>query len=175
MTVIRHTGDVEDNEVAGKGTVVTIFRRGLGVPNTLISNMPEQNHERNTGCDGQIVEVEGGYGEQNHERNTIHFYNIQDRLGYDRPSKAVDWLIRKAKASINELPAAPIVNIVNGNLNHLQLRQLAGHPDDYVVDNHMGNAQNSCFLPASLAFSTPSKLLSRKSSQKQNLKLSSIS
>ena len=35
----------------------------------------------------------------------IRFYDVQDRLGYDRPSKAVDWLIRNAKAAIDELPA----------------------------------------------------------------------
>jgi hypothetical protein len=34
----------------------------------------------------------------------IRFYDVQDRLGYDRPSKAVDWLIRNAKAAIDELP-----------------------------------------------------------------------
>ncbi|XP_050370110.1 transcription factor TCP4-like [Argentina anserina] len=34
----------------------------------------------------------------------IQFYDVQDRLGYDRPSKAVDWLIKKAKAAIDELP-----------------------------------------------------------------------
>jgi hypothetical protein len=35
----------------------------------------------------------------------IRFYDVQDRLGYDRPSKAVDWLIRNAKAAIDEIPA----------------------------------------------------------------------
>ncbi|XP_039812005.1 transcription factor PCF7-like [Panicum virgatum] len=34
----------------------------------------------------------------------IRFYDVQDRLGYDRPSKAVDWLIRNAKSAIDELP-----------------------------------------------------------------------
>ncbi|KAI3805989.1 hypothetical protein L1987_21877 [Smallanthus sonchifolius] len=123
--------------------------------------MPEQNHERNIGQSGQIAEVEGGCGEQNHERNTIQLYDVQDRLGYDRPSKAIDWLIKKAKASINKLPAATIMNLVNGNLNHHRLKKLARHPDDDVVDNHMGNAQNSSFLPASLALSTSAELLSR--------------
>lgn len=37
----------------------------------------------------------------------IQFYDVQDRLGYDRPSKAVDWLIKKAKASIDELAELP--------------------------------------------------------------------
>lgn len=37
----------------------------------------------------------------------IQFYDVQDRLGYDRPSKAVDWLIKKAKAAIDELAELP--------------------------------------------------------------------
>lgn len=37
----------------------------------------------------------------------IQFYDVQDRLGYDRPSKAVDWLIKNAKASIDELEKIP--------------------------------------------------------------------
>ncbi|CAK9148196.1 unnamed protein product [Ilex paraguariensis] len=38
----------------------------------------------------------------------IQFYDVQDRLGCDRPSKAIDWLMQEAKAAIdalNELPA----------------------------------------------------------------------
>ncbi|KAK6154759.1 hypothetical protein DH2020_009007 [Rehmannia glutinosa] len=33
----------------------------------------------------------------------IQFYDVQDRLGYDRPSKAIDWLITEAKAAIEWL------------------------------------------------------------------------
>ncbi|KAI6703428.1 hypothetical protein NL676_012564 [Syzygium grande] len=35
----------------------------------------------------------------------IQFYDIQDRLGYDQPSKAVEWLIKAASESIAELPS----------------------------------------------------------------------
>ncbi|KAK4778759.1 hypothetical protein SAY86_006287 [Trapa natans] len=35
----------------------------------------------------------------------IQFYDIQDRLGYDQPSKAVEWLIKAASDAISELPA----------------------------------------------------------------------
>lgn len=34
----------------------------------------------------------------------IQFYDLQDRLGYEQPSKAVDWLLRAAESSISELP-----------------------------------------------------------------------
>ncbi|XP_057463359.1 transcription factor TCP2-like [Actinidia eriantha] len=35
----------------------------------------------------------------------IQFYDLQDRLGYDQPSKAVEWLLKAAAMSINELPS----------------------------------------------------------------------
>ncbi|KAA8524326.1 hypothetical protein F0562_010749 [Nyssa sinensis] len=38
---------------------------------------------------------------------TIQFYDVQDRLGYDRPSKVVDWLIKKAKNAIDKLAELP--------------------------------------------------------------------
>jgi hypothetical protein len=35
----------------------------------------------------------------------IQFYDLQDRLGYDQPSKAIEWLLKKAADSISELPS----------------------------------------------------------------------
>ena len=35
----------------------------------------------------------------------IQFYDLQDRLGYDQPSKAVEWLIKAAADEIAELPS----------------------------------------------------------------------
>ncbi|WMV49108.1 hypothetical protein MTR67_042493 [Solanum verrucosum] len=37
----------------------------------------------------------------------IQFYDVQDRLGYDRPSKAIDWLIKEAQRAINALEKTP--------------------------------------------------------------------
>ena len=34
----------------------------------------------------------------------VQFYALQDRLGYDQPSKAVEWLIKAAAAAIDKLP-----------------------------------------------------------------------
>ncbi|XP_047963874.1 transcription factor TCP4-like [Salvia hispanica] len=79
---------------------------------------------------GEIVEVEGGHivrgsgGKDRHSKvctakgprdrrvrlaahTAIQFYDVQDRLGYDRPSKAVDWLIHKAKSAIDRLAHLP--------------------------------------------------------------------
>jgi hypothetical protein len=35
----------------------------------------------------------------------IQFYDLQDRLGYDQPSKAIDWLIKAAADAIDKLPS----------------------------------------------------------------------
>ncbi|XP_057867212.1 transcription factor TCP3 [Cryptomeria japonica] len=83
---------------------------------------------------GEIVEVEGGHivrstgRKDRHSKvytakgprdrrvrlsasTAIQFYDLQDRLGYDRPSKAVAWLIEKAKSSIDELAKLPQTRI----------------------------------------------------------------
>ncbi|PKA47200.1 Transcription factor TCP3 [Apostasia shenzhenica] len=36
-------------------------------------------------------------------RTAVEFYDVQDRLGFDRPSKAVSWLIENAKPAIDRL------------------------------------------------------------------------
>lgn len=84
---------------------------------------------RNSGV-GEIVEVQGGHIVRSTGRKDRHskvctakgprdrrvrlsahtaikFYDVQDRLGYDRPSKAVDWLIKNAKPAIDELEQLP--------------------------------------------------------------------
>ncbi|CAN4084143.1 unnamed protein product [Withania somnifera] len=40
----------------------------------------------------------------------IQFYDVQDRLGCDRPSRAIDWLIKEAKAAIDALGEFPKLN-----------------------------------------------------------------
>ncbi|KAF6177150.1 hypothetical protein GIB67_025487 [Kingdonia uniflora] len=85
---------------------------------------------RSRGEGGEIIEVQGGHivrstgRKDRHSKvctakgprdrrvrlsahTAIQFYDVQDRLGYDRPSKAVDWLIQKAKASIDQLAELP--------------------------------------------------------------------
>ncbi|CAL9196470.1 unnamed protein product [Musa hybrid cultivar] len=82
------------------------------------------------GAVGEIVEVQGGHivrstgRKDRHSKvctakgprdrrvrlsahTAIQFYDVQDRLGYDRPSKAVDWLIKNAKTAIDELAELP--------------------------------------------------------------------
>ncbi|KAH7577016.1 hypothetical protein ACOSP7_002266 [Xanthoceras sorbifolium] len=96
-------------------------------------------------AEGEIVQVQGGHivrstgRKDRHSKvytskgprdrrvrlsahTAIQFYDVQDRLGYDRPSKAVDWLIKKAKSAIDKLaelpPWHPIVNDNNNNNNN---------------------------------------------------------
>ncbi|TKY49153.1 Transcription factor TCP3 [Spatholobus suberectus] len=89
-----------------------------------------QGMVRGGGGGGEIVEVEGGHivrstgRKDRHSKvctakgprdrrvrlsahTAIQFYDVQDRLGYDRPSKAVDWLINKAKSAIDQLAHLP--------------------------------------------------------------------
>lgn len=40
----------------------------------------------------------------------IQFYDVQDRLGYERPSEAIDWLMEKAKVAIEALANSPTQN-----------------------------------------------------------------
>ena len=101
---------------------------------TLNQTIEHAKHTRGTigmrSTGGEIVQVEGGHivrstgRKDRHSKvytakgprdrrvrlsahTAIEFYDVQDRLGYDRPSKAVDWLIKKAKPSIDKLAELP--------------------------------------------------------------------
>ncbi|XP_050208285.1 transcription factor TCP4-like [Mercurialis annua] len=90
------------------------------------------------GAGGEIVQVQGGHivrstgRKDRHSKvytakgprdrrvrlsahTAIQFYDVQDRLGYDRPSKAVDWLIKKAKSAIDKLAQLPPWNPIDNN------------------------------------------------------------
>ncbi|KAL1563761.1 transcription factor [Salvia divinorum] len=100
----------------------------------LLEKMGENSHQQQRvgarAAVGEVVEVQGGHivratgRKDRHSKvctakgprdrrvrlaahTAIQFYDVQDRLGYDRPSKAVDWLIKKAKSSIDELDHLP--------------------------------------------------------------------
>lgn len=64
----------------------------------------------------------------------IQFYDVQDRLGYDRPSKAVDWLIKNAKDAIDSLDVLPAwqpTNVAPGPGNAGAAPPSSStHPDD---------------------------------------------
>lgn len=59
----------------------------------------------------------------------IQFYDLQDRLGYDRPSKALDWLMKKAQSAIDELDLPE-------NQNAENVMQSADHQADEGFQDH---------------------------------------
>ncbi|KAL8032491.1 hypothetical protein ABFX02_13G099600 [Erythranthe guttata] len=66
----------------------------------------------------------------------IQFYDVQDRLGYDRPSKAVDWLMNEAKSAIDALPPLPPPPPVD--------QTLPPHHDIYSFDCFPTTLSSSC-------------------------------
>ncbi|KAK2665841.1 hypothetical protein Ddye_004415 [Dipteronia dyeriana] len=114
--------------------------------------------------EGEIVQVQGGHivrstgRKDRHSKvytskgprdrrvrlaahTAIQFYDVQDRLGYDRPSKAVDWLINKAKSAIDKLaelpPWHPNVNAINNDND----AAMEADQDANVGSSEMGNIQ----------------------------------
>ncbi|KAF8043413.1 hypothetical protein BT93_A1675 [Corymbia citriodora subsp. variegata] len=73
----------------------------------------------------------------------IQFYDVQDRLGFDRPSKAVDWLIRKAKPAIDRLAGLPPFHPVPPHPNHQET--LTTMPND----NNGSSSFLDSFFPVS--------------------------
>ncbi|XP_050382640.1 transcription factor TCP4-like [Argentina anserina] len=77
----------------------------------------------------------------------IQFYDVQDRLGYDRPSKAVDWLIKKAKTSIDklaELPPWHPTGVVAANAVEGEAPNGAG-TSDMVISNEQSESSGYNF------------------------------
>ncbi|KAJ0230067.1 Transcription factor TCP3 [Hirschfeldia incana] len=140
--------------------------------------------EEHGGC-GEIVEVEGGHivrstgKKDRHSKvctakgprdrrvrlsapTAIQFYDVQDRLGFDRPSKAVDWLIKKAKSAIDDLAELPPWNPADtirqaaSNAKPKRPKTVTSPPPATRI--HGGSGEETehhqlTFLPAS--FSTP--------------------
>lgn len=80
----------------------------------------------------------------------IQFYDVQDRLGYDRPSKAIDWLMKEAKSAIDALDDS-IYSVSSVQLNSTNLLQSAAvnhHHHHFEAEtsqeyNNMNNISNS--------------------------------
>lgn len=60
----------------------------------------------------------------------IQLYDLQERLGVDQPSKAVDWLLDAAKEEIDELPPLPVspenFSLFNHHQSFLNLGRRSG-------------------------------------------------
>ncbi|CAB4306584.1 unnamed protein product [Prunus armeniaca] len=87
------------------------------------SHLASEQAEINNARYGKIVKVHGGHivrstaRKERHSKvytskgprdrrfrlsapTAIQFYDVQDRLGYDRPSKAIDWLMRRPRQQL---------------------------------------------------------------------------
>lgn len=56
----------------------------------------------------------------------IQFYDLQDRLGYDQPSKAVEWLLTAAASAIEELPPMNTTFLNTSRLSNERISSGAG-------------------------------------------------
>ncbi|KAL5187969.1 Transcription factor TCP2 [Glycine soja] len=75
----------------------------------------------------------------------IQFYDLQDRLGYDQPSKAVEWLIKSASDSISELPSLnnfPDTPKSDDHEKRANTDVAAGAVDGENYENENGNNNN---------------------------------
>lgn len=71
----------------------------------------------------------------------IQFYDLQDRLGYDQPSKAVEWLLKAASSSIDELPSLDLP--IAGALSDLQYHQMSSHKKLNELEDRIYVQQNN--------------------------------
>ncbi|KAL2653441.1 hypothetical protein R1flu_021569 [Riccia fluitans] len=69
----------------------------------------------------------------------VQFYDVQDRLGFDQPSKAVEWLIHKAKDAIDELGRLPTESTKEGS--RAQMQGVSGTSLD--MSHHVPTAPSS--------------------------------
>ena len=126
-------------------------QRGGGAGGEVVA-ATSASHSRVRGGAGEIVAVQGGHivrstgRKDRHSKvctargprdrrvrlsahTAIQFYDVQDRLGYDRPSKAVDWLIKNAKDEIDKLETLPAWQPTATAANATAPPSSSTHPD----------------------------------------------
>nr|ALE27668.1 TCP transcription factor CIN1 [Petrocosmea sinensis] len=92
----------------------------------------------------------------------IQFYDVQDRLGYDRPSKAVDWLIKKAQSAIDELEELPAWNPATCSEPNASFEQEEAHEKIGEVRVKLGEEKQHELHQANLVISNVSGPLSNR-------------
>ncbi|GMP71806.1 hypothetical protein CsSME_00030075 [Camellia sinensis var. sinensis] len=95
----RYPDDEEDGEIKRSGGGIEIGGGGVGRlcgwPSSRI--VRDSNVWTSKGLRDRRVRLS--------VTTAIQFYDLQDRLGYDQPRKAVEWLLKAAAKSIDELPS----------------------------------------------------------------------
>ncbi|CAA7038608.1 unnamed protein product [Microthlaspi erraticum] len=146
----RREGEGEVEEDAEEAVVVAVATSGKTVttkPSTSISS-PSSSFSWMKSKDPRIVRVSRAFGgKDRHSKvctlrglrdrrvrlsvpTAIQLYDLQERLGLDQPSKAVDWLLDAAKDEIDELPPLPVspetFSFFNHHQSYLNLGQRSG-------------------------------------------------
>ncbi|KAL5081577.1 hypothetical protein RYX36_009998 [Vicia faba] len=132
---------------------------------------------------GEIVEVDGGHIIRSRGRKDRHskvctakgprdrrvrlsahtaieFYDVQDRLGFDRPSKALDWLINKAKPAIDQLAQLPpwkptLVSTKQQQNDDVEEKENANENEFRFLQNFNGNNNSNTFIPFETETTSP--------------------
>ncbi|KAL4586330.1 hypothetical protein LXL04_010966 [Taraxacum kok-saghyz] len=77
----------------------------------------------------------------------IQFYDLQDRLGYDQPSKAVEWLLKAASSSIDELPSLdpsfPVAISHSHHHHQNEEKKSTGNSTDFEDPNYQHQNSNN--------------------------------
>ncbi|KAJ0237260.1 Transcription factor TCP13 [Hirschfeldia incana] len=135
----RTRRDREVEKDAEEAVVVTVATSGKPVikkPPTSISSSSSSSWMKSK--DPRIVRVSRAFGgKDRHSKvctlrglrdrrvrlsvpTAIQLYDLQERLGLDQPSKAVDWLLNAAQEEIDELPPLPVSPETFSLFNHHQ-------------------------------------------------------
>ncbi|KAK4271913.1 hypothetical protein QN277_020536 [Acacia crassicarpa] len=64
----------------------------------------------------------------------IQLYDLQERLGFNQPSKVIDWLLHAAKSDIDQLPPLPQLNLPLAHHHHAILT--SNSPPNQEEDDH---------------------------------------
>ncbi|CAH2055318.1 unnamed protein product [Thlaspi arvense] len=130
----RREGEVEED--AEEAVVATSGKTAITKPPTSMSSSSSSSWMKSK--DPRIVRVSRAFGgKDRHSKvctlrglrdrrvrlsvpTAIQLYDLQERLGVDQPSKAVDWLLDAAKEEIDELPPLPVSPETFSLFNHHQ-------------------------------------------------------
>ncbi|CAH8385726.1 unnamed protein product [Eruca vesicaria subsp. sativa] len=131
----RHEGEIEE---AKEEAVVAVATSGKTVTTKPPTSTSSSSSSWMKSKDPRIVRVSRAFGgKDRHSKvctlrglrdrrvrlsvpTAIQLYDLQERLGLDQPSKAVDWLLDAAKEEIDELPPLPVSPETFSRFNHHQ-------------------------------------------------------
>ncbi|KAI9120545.1 hypothetical protein K1719_007578 [Acacia pycnantha] len=66
----------------------------------------------------------------------IQLYDLQERLGFNQPSKVIDWLLHAAKNDIDQLPPLPPLNLPLVHHHHHHAILTSNSPPNHEEDDH---------------------------------------